>query len=222
VGEYAGRRGSGAHRLLCSVLANDAQAVEEVRGLANRLQNEASLRREIEDFYRRRKQLGAKQDMFHILGSWQILARMREALKLAERWLDFREKRAQARIEVQILRQDGLDGLLPPAQKDLDALAGEYAEDHAVTTATLLCRHCLDSLRALSRSGREGFVEPQELASGEIAKQPQLKLDPLWMPSAAAVDCLGSALLALFEDDHPVATGETPHNPGPPPGCTLY
>jgi hypothetical protein len=107
------------------VLANDVQAVEEVRGLVNRLQNEASLRREIEDFYRRRKQLGAKQDMFHILGFWQILARMREALKLAERWLDFREKRAQARIEVQILRQDGLDGLLPPAQKDLDALVPE-------------------------------------------------------------------------------------------------
>lgn len=188
------------HRLLRPLMEKDAAAADEIRRLVNRLRDEDELKSEIGRLYRWVQEMNAQWDIFHILGSWQILARLREAMDLAERWLDIQTRITEARKQVGAPWDDELHKHLQAARGDLEAVHRQYPDHSLVTAGVSLCGHALAILDSHLQRDRETTPWPEELATRELCKHPQLKLEPFWMPAEEAVERLGKALVELLDD----------------------
>lgn len=187
-------------KILRPVIDNDLGAVEEVRELVDHLRDESLLKTEIGSMYRNLQEMDAQLHIFHVLGSWQIVARLREALELAERWLTVHRRLNEAGGKTSPLPKAKLLVLMQSARDDVNDLAGRYPHSDLVKAATAWCGHALCSLEELLRRGQTEVEKPEDLSTVEYGKCPQLKLKPLWQPNAEAVERLGEALVGLLDD----------------------
>lgn len=188
------------YRLLRPLQEKDDKAVDDIRELVDRLRGEDDLKREVGRLYRRMQEKEAQPNIFHVLGSWQVLARLREALILAERWLKLQEKVTEVEEVVIVPRYDKLLVLLQSSREELVRLAQRHQGNILVGLGADLCRCALGSLEELLQRGWTKVLTAEEQASVEFGKNPQLKLGPLWKPKEEAVERLGEALIELIDD----------------------
>jgi|Deesub1362A_J573_1020465.scaffolds.fasta_scaffold00080_103 hypothetical protein len=194
------KEGELLQRLLRPVIEKDTAAADEIRSLVNRLRDEDELKSEIARLYRRMQEMDAQLDIFHILGSWQVLARLREVLDLVERWLGLQARLTEARKQAAAPGHDELRKFLQAARDDLDGVLRQYPDHPLVAAGVSLCGHALALLEEFLRRDRKTAPGAEELAARECGKHPQLKLEPFWMPPAEAIERLGKALVELLDD----------------------
>lgn len=195
-------------RLLRPLQEKDNKAMDDIRELVDRLRGEDGLKREVGRLYRRMQEKEAQPNIFHVLGSWQVLARLREALILAERWLKLQEKAMEAEEVVIVPRYDKLLVLLQSARGELGRLAQRHQGDILAGLGVDLCGHALSSLEEFLQRGWTKVLTAEELAFVELNKNPQLKLGPLWRPEEEVVERMGEALVELIDDSKVGERGE--------------
>ena len=78
--------------ILRPVQDNDSSSYEELNNLVSRLQKSDELQKEMCHLFHEMIGLGQEGDFFQFAGSWQLLFRIRAALKIARRWLNLQFK----------------------------------------------------------------------------------------------------------------------------------
>ncbi|RJX27994.1 MAG: hypothetical protein C4554_03105 [Dethiobacter sp.] len=194
------------YKLLQPVKENAKGALEDIRMLVSYLREENNLKKEVADLYYGMQDSKESLEIFHIPGSWQVLARLREALKLAERWLKLHERITKNK-EARTPQKDDLREPLLSARKDLEGAARKYGDDTMVSAGIALCERVFDSLEKYFQERRTEIPTAEVLSALELSKNPQLKLKPSWKPKAETVEKLGKALVELLNEGE-VNTGK--------------
>jgi|LSQX01.1.fsa_nt_gb chemotaxis protein histidine kinase CheA len=188
-----------AYRLLDPVKSNNEKLLDEVRKLVDYLQEEDNLKKELAKIY---SDLQGEEcpDIFHISGSWQALARLKEAVKLAGRWIALHEK-IEKRSETDSPRNHDLRRHLLTAGDELEKLALKYGDESLVSAGISICRRVLDTLERKILTKGKVVSTKDDLAALELSKNPQLELEPSWTPKADTVEKMGRALLGLINKE---------------------
>jgi hypothetical protein len=188
------------YRLLQPMLVNDGETLEDIRELVDFLRERDNLKKELGRLYREIPGVPENMEIFHIPGSWQVINRLKSALKLAERYVKLYERAAEGFGKDNNSRAEEICRLLEPARKELKQLAHRYGTDHLLETALVVTGRALDSVEKYFQEKTEVPVTPEEAASLEVEENPQLMLKPSWKPQKKTVERMGKALLELLND----------------------
>ena len=188
--------------LLGPVRENDGQAVAEVERLVNCLRRGDNMKKELAMIYRKEHKV-KEQDIFHIPGSWQVLVRLEEAIRLAERWLKLRRKVAAGQEYEQLVQGDALAEALGLARETLRKTTDRVDPPPLVEAAAALAHKALASLeREHLQVGipRRERLTAEEMAARELRLHPFLRLQPGWEPDEKTVERMSRALLELLQE----------------------
>ena len=188
--------------LIRPVRENDGHEADEVERLVQCLRQGDNLKKELAMFYRKEKKL-KNQDIFHVPGSWQILVRLEEAIRLAERWLKLRQKTPQKAAYVRLVAEDDLHKAIGCAREEMAALAGREGQTPFLQAAAVLCGRLFESLEGeMTREDallRE-YITPEEREALEMKDTPFLQQQPGWEPDEKTVERFSRALLELLQE----------------------
>jgi len=207
-------QGGLVERLLHPVAEKKTGALGEVKSLLKALQGEENLKKEVAMQYSAMKLMPEKTDIFHIPGSWQLLSRLQEALKIAERWAKVVGEAAQ---RTPLLPAEQLQEYLEMAAAGIQETERRHSGSELVASCAALCRHALEALKG-GPGVEDRDLAPEELAALECGKNIHLKKKPPWQPSESAVERVGKALLELFDhtatatDDSSAAGTDVPES----------
>ncbi len=186
--------------LIRPVQNNDGKAVETVARLVNCLRQGDNLKKELAILYH--KEHGIKdKEIFHIPGSWQVLARLEEAMRMAERWLKVRSKVSHEKEYVKLVEDKTLEEALRSSREALREIIAEQKNEPLVEAAVTLCLQALDKLQGDffgTNEPRQENLSREELASRELNKDPFLQLHPGSIPNEKTVRRMSIALLELL------------------------
>ncbi|MDO9533976.1 MAG: hypothetical protein Q7J85_01300 [Bacillota bacterium] len=189
-------------RLLTPIEENAKEELENIRELFNYLREKENLKKEIRKLYQDMPELQDNVEIFHVPGSWQVINRMKSALKLVERWIKLHEN------------TDGMVGMeenplikrlsesLVSAGRELDGLPWQYQGDAFVKAGAAACTRAIDSLKRLLDEEMDTIfsLTTDDVASLETGNNPQLLLKHNWKPQNKTVEKMGKALLELLEE----------------------
>ena len=188
--------------LLGPVKENDGQAVAEVERLVSCLRRGDNMKKELAMLYRKEHKV-KEQDIFHIPGSWQVLVRLEEAIRLAERWLKLRRKVSAGLEYEKLVQGDALAEALGLARESLQKTAAREEEPPLVEAAAVLAHKALVNLeREHLQMGvpRRERLTAEEMAARELRLHPFLRLQPGWLPDEKTVERMSRALLELLQE----------------------
>jgi len=187
--------------LLGPVKENDGQAVAEVERLVSCLRRGDNMKKELAMLYRKEHKV-KEQDIFHIPGSWQVLVRLEEAIRLAERWLKLRRKISDGLEYENLVQGDALAEALGLARDSLQKIAAREEQHPLVEAAAALAHRALVNLERehlqVGVPRRERLTE--EMAARELRLHPFLRLQPGWVPDEKTVERMSRALLELLQE----------------------
>jgi hypothetical protein len=188
-----------AYRLLDPVKSNNEKLLDGVRELVEYLQEEDNLKKELAKVYSNIQGEDCT-DIFHISGSWQALSRLKEAVKLAGRWITLHEK-IEKKSETDSPRKSELRHHMLTARDELEKLAVKYGDESPVSAGISICRRAIDTLERIIMTKEKIVSAKDDIAALELSKNPQLELEPSWIPKADTVAKMGRALLGLMNKE---------------------
>jgi len=188
--------------LLGPVRENDGQAAAEVERLVNCLRRGDNMKKELAMLYRKEHKV-KEQEIFHIPGSWQVLVRLEEAIRLAERWLKLRRKIADGQEFENLVQGDALADALGLARGALQKISARENQPPLVEAAAALAYQALESLE--QEYLQQGVAGRDRLTAAEMAERELrlhffLRLQPGWVPDAKTVERMSRALLELLQE----------------------
>jgi hypothetical protein len=188
-----------AYRLLNPVKSNNEKLLDEVRELIEYLQEEDNLKKELAKAY---SDIQGEDctDIFHISGSWQALTRLKEAVKLAGRWITLYGK-IEKKSGTDSPRKSELRRHMLTARDELEKLAVKYRDESPVSAGISICRRAIDTLERIIMTKEKIISAKDDIAALELSKNPQLELEPSWIPKADTVEKMGRALLGLMNNE---------------------
>ena len=187
-------------RLLTPIEENNMEELENIRELFNYLREKENLKKEIRKLYQDMPELKDNVEIFHVPGSWQVINRMKSALKLAERWIKLHDKTdgmAGMKEDPLIV---SLSGNLVSAGRELDGYSWQYQGDLLVKASAAVCARAIDSLKRLLEEQTIFSLTPDEVTSLETGNNPQLLLKHNWKPQKQTIGKMGEALLELLNE----------------------
>jgi len=188
--------------LIGPVRENDGQAVAEVERLVNCLRRGDNMKKELAMLYRKEHKV-KEQDIFHIPGSWQVLVRLEEAIRLAERWLKLRRKISAGQEYEKLMQGDALTEALGLARDALRKAAARENQPPLVEAAVALTHQALANLEQEHLQVGVPSREPltaAEMADRELKLHFFLRLEPGWVPDEKTVERMSRALLELLQE----------------------
>lgn len=187
--------------LLTPVEENVREELENIRKLFNYLREKENLKKEIRKLYQDMPELQGNMEIFHVPGSWQVINRMKSALKLVERWIKIQEK-TDGKIGIKNSLVQGLSESLVSAGRELDGLPWQFQGDPLVKAGAAACVRSIGSIKNLLEEEMETAfsLTPDDVASLEAGNNPHLLLKHNWKPEKKMVEKMGKALLELLDE----------------------
>jgi len=188
--------------LLGPVRENNGQAAAEVERLVNCLRRGDNMKKELAMLYRKEHKV-KEQDIFHVPGSWQVLVRLEEAIRLAERWLKLRRKISEGQEFENLVQGDALAEALGLVREALQNISTRENLSPLVEAAAALAHQALANLEhehLQVRIPRRERLTAEEMAARELRLHPFLQLPPGWVPDEKTVERMSRALLELLQE----------------------
>ena len=101
-------------------------------------------------------------------------------------------------------RRDDLLRHLQSAREGLEEMVRKYGNEGQISVGIFFCERAFDMLEKKRSIGEREIASAEQIASRELSKNPQLKLDPSWTPKEETVEKMGRALLELLNDEEKV------------------
>lgn len=190
------------HRLLYPLLEKSRQMPEDTRQLCIYLGEKDNLTRELGMLYKEVAGPAENIEIFHIPGSWQIINRLKTALKFAEQHLQLSEKIAEKEETEEVAPAEKLFAFWEPAREELREIARQGEASPLLPASLAVVRRALNSLEKLLQEDDPQLLTPANVLSLELKNNPQLMLKPSWQPQKETVERLGKALLELLNEQY--------------------
>lgn len=191
-------QGSLLDNLLTPIAENDLDGLDHIRNVIYYLKNEENIKQEIAQLTEELFPSKSSSEFFFVPGSWQILERVREAIKMAERWVRTCET-GSTREEVERMTEKEVGNLVRIAREELNTFCCSYEEDKFLQTAIYLCQNALDILEQTALDKQQKDIQGEDPVQMEITLSPQLKLRPLLKPEEDKIRRMGKAIINIIE-----------------------
>ena len=153
------------HRLLRPMILNDVENLEDISELVSYLLDRENMKKELSRLYREMPGVPEKMEIFHVPGSWQVMNRLKNALKLAERYVRLYQKAAGESAGSGNPRTEQIYRFLEPARRELQKLAQYYGPEPFMGAALAVTGRALNSVEEYLRQKAETSLTPEEAAS---------------------------------------------------------
>lgn len=191
------------HRLLRPMMLNDVENLEDTSELVGYLLDRENMKKELSRLYREMPGVPENMEIFHVPGSWQVMNRLKNALKLAERYVKLYQKAAGEAGGSGNPRAEQIYRFLEPARRELQQLSQYYGPEPLMGAALAVAGRALNSVEEYFSQKAEATLTPEKAASLEVEENPQLMLKPPWEPRKKTIERMGNALLELLADSFP-------------------
>ncbi|NLC12078.1 MAG: hypothetical protein GX767_07500 [Firmicutes bacterium] len=186
--------------ILRPVQDNDSSSYEELNNLVSRLQKSDELQKEMCHLFHEMIGLGQEGDFFQFAGSWQLLFRIRAALKIARRWLNLQFKlRKVENQEKGDLSSSNLQQVIQRAKEAVEKYAADKKDDPLLAASLAVLQRCFSLLEQLPASPQVAAATGGEARGLGLPENISFLGGLKGKPGKEKVERIGKALLALLE-----------------------